>query len=97
MDPVETDGDKYKVIFENDKVRVLDYTDKPGEITHKHQHPDFVLYALTPFKRRITHEDGSSVIREFNVGDVIFSKGEMHIGENIGDIETHAIIVEMKK
>ena len=33
QDPAVTDGDKYKVILENDKVRVLEYTDKPGEKT----------------------------------------------------------------
>ena len=44
-DPVHTDGEKYKVRFENEKVRVLDYRDKPGERTHQHAHPNFVLYA----------------------------------------------------
>ncbi len=29
LDPVATDPDHYKVIFENDRVRVLEYTDSP--------------------------------------------------------------------
>lgn len=29
-DPVCTDGDKYRTIFENDQVRVLEYRDTPG-------------------------------------------------------------------
>ena len=29
-DPVRTDPDKYEVIFENDRVRVLEYRDVPG-------------------------------------------------------------------
>lgn len=29
-DPVATDGDKYKVMFENSRVRVLEYRDRPG-------------------------------------------------------------------
>jgi len=33
-DPVVTDGDKYKVLLENDRVRVLEYRDRPGEKTH---------------------------------------------------------------
>ena len=33
-DPLHTDGDKYKVRFENDRVRVLEYSDKPGDRTH---------------------------------------------------------------
>ena len=41
-DAVTTDPDKYKVIFENDRVRVFDYTDKPGDKTKMHHHPDSV-------------------------------------------------------
>ena len=31
LDPTVTDPDKYWAIFENDRVRVLEYKDKPGE------------------------------------------------------------------
>jgi beta-alanine degradation protein BauB len=34
QDPVDTDGDKYKVKIENPRVRVLEYKDRPGEKTH---------------------------------------------------------------
>ena len=37
-DPVCTDPDKYEVIFENDRVRVLEYRDVPGGRTHPHRH-----------------------------------------------------------
>ena len=43
QDAVQTDGDKYTVLLENDCVRVLDYRDSPGEKTHQHSHPAFVL------------------------------------------------------
>jgi hypothetical protein len=33
QDPVETDGDKYSVVLENERVRVLRYHDKPGDRT----------------------------------------------------------------
>ena len=62
QDPVQTDGDKYKVILENDCVRVLDYRDLPGERTHQHAHPAFVLYALSSFKRTITLPNGLTAI-----------------------------------
>ena len=50
-DAVTTDPDKYKVVLENERVRVLEYRDKPGQKTSMHTHPDFVLQALAPFKR----------------------------------------------
>lgn len=96
QDPVVTDGDKYKVLLENDKVRVLEYTDQAGEKTHQHHHPAFVLYALTPFKRKITLPDGKIIMREFKQGDVIYSEAQTHIGENVGEVPTHVIMVEMK-
>ncbi|MDO8653831.1 MAG: hypothetical protein Q7R66_16760 [Undibacterium sp.] len=97
QDAVQTDGDKYKVILENDCVRVLDYRDGPGEKTHQHKHPAFVLYALTPFKRTLTLPNGNILTREFKAGDVMWSEEQTHVGENIGQTSTHVVIVELKK
>lgn len=95
-DPTATDGDKYKVLLENDRVRVLAYTDAPGDRTHEHRHPAFVLYALAPFKRRLHLPGGKTVTREFKAGDVFQSGGETHAGENVGDTPTRVLIVELK-
>src|SRR5690606_29541176 len=96
QDLIKTDGDKYKVKFENEKVRVLEYRDMPGEKTNQHRHPAFVLYALGPFKRTITLPDGKVMTREFKAGDVLYSDAQTHIGANVGDTPTHVIIVEFK-
>jgi beta-alanine degradation protein BauB len=95
-DPVHTDGDKYKVKLENARVRVLEYRDRPGEKTQQHAHPAFVVYAVAPFKRRITLPDGREMIREFKAGDLLWSDAQTHIGENVGDTPTHVIMVEIK-
>jgi beta-alanine degradation protein BauB len=52
--PVKTDSAKYKVVLENQRVRVLEYRDKPGEKTTMHAHPDFVVLARSGFKRQLT-------------------------------------------
>ena len=96
QDSVQTDGDKYKVIFENECVRVLDYKDKPGEATHQHTHPAFVLYSLSTFKRSIALPDGKKLQRQFKEGDVMWSNSQTHIGTNNGETPTHVILVEMK-
>jgi hypothetical protein len=96
QDPVLTDGDKYRVLIENERVRVLEYSDQPGEKTHQHHHPAFVLYAVAPFKRKISLPNGKVILREFKGGDVIYSDEQIHIGENIGESPTHVIMVEMK-
>lgn len=97
QDPVHTDGDKYKVLRETDRVRVLEYRDLPGEKTHQHRHPAFVLYALSPFKRKLTLPDGKTMMREFKAGDVLTSDDQTHIGENVGSTPTHVIMVELKE
>ncbi|MEO9115407.1 MAG: cytoplasmic protein [Gemmatimonadaceae bacterium] len=97
QDAVQTDGDKYKVILENECVRVLDYRDLPGEKTRQHRHPAFVLYALSPFQRTLTLPDGKVLRRGFKEGDVMWSPAQTHIGENVGQTPTHVVIVELKQ
>ena len=97
QDPTHTDGDKYKVLLENAHVRVLEYTDLPGQRTQLHRHPAFVVYALAPFKRQIRLPDGRTMTREFKAGDVLYSEGESHIGENIGTVATRVLMVELKE
>ena len=96
QDAVVTDGDKYKVVLENHCVRVLDYRDQPGEKTHQHHHPAFVLYALSPFELTFALPDGKVLKRSFKAGDVMWSDAQTHIGENIGTTPTHVLIVELK-
>lgn len=96
QDATKTDGDKYKVLLENEHVRVLEYRDQPGATTHQHRHPAFVLYAMAPFKRKLLLPDGKVLMREFKAGDVVYSAEQTHIGENVGATPTHVIMVEMK-
>jgi quercetin dioxygenase-like cupin family protein len=96
QDAVETDGDKYSVVLENDRVRVLRYHDKPGDRTSQHAHPDYALYAESSFKRRLTFPDGRKQEVDVKAGSVVWMKGHIHVGENIGDTNTDVIIVELK-
>jgi hypothetical protein len=77
-------------------VRVLECRNRPGDQTHEHAHPAFVLYALAPFKRTLTPPDGTVLSREFKVGDVTWSPVQVHVGHNVGDTPTHVLIVELK-
>ena len=95
-DPVVTDGDRYQVILENDRVRVLEYRDSPGQRTSPHYHPDYVLCALSGFKRRLVLADGREAVREVRRGEVVWGTAQSHIGENVGATETHVLIVELK-
>jgi quercetin dioxygenase-like cupin family protein len=94
-DPIVTDGNLYHVVFENERVRVLEYRDRPGERTHRHRHPDSVMYVLSDFRRRVS-QAGQEREVELSTGQVRWVAAQEHVGENIGDTESHAIFVELK-
>lgn len=95
LDPAETNPDHYKVIFENERVRVLEYLDQPGTVTTPHEHPDSVMYTLSSFRRRLVQGDEQREV-EIEAGAVGWLPAQQHHGENIGDTPTHAIFVELK-
>ena len=84
LDPVETNPDHYKVVFENDRVRVLEYTDRPGDRTTPHEHPDSVMHTLSSFRRRLTSGDQQRDV-EMTAGMTGWLPAQQHAGENIGD------------
>lgn len=95
LDPVESNPDHYKVVFENDRVRVLEYTDSPGDRTTPHQHPDSVMYTLSSFRRRLVSGDAQREV-EMEAGLAGWLPAQEHHGENIGDTPTHVLFVELK-
>lgn len=95
-DPAETNPDLYRVVMENDRVRVLEYRDTPGDRTTPHGHPDSVMVTLGGFRRRLI--GGSREVEvELPPGAVRWLDGQEHAGENVGDTETHVIFVELKE
>lgn len=94
-DPALTNPDLYTVAFENDRVRVLEYRDRPGDRTKPHGHPDSVMIPMANFRRRLT-TDGRQVDLELAAGQIRWLAAQEHAGENIGDTPTHAVFVELK-
>jgi quercetin dioxygenase-like cupin family protein len=85
-----------QVKFENERVRVLELRLKPGEREKQHTHPQYVLYALTDYRVRNTKADGTTQIFDRKAGDVFWGEPVTHSGENIGNTEVRALIVELK-
>ena len=96
-DPTATDPDKYRVVFENERVRVLEYKDAPGEATSPHDHPDSVMVTLSSFGRRLVGASGESRDVRLEPGEVRWLDAQTHSGENIGDSPTHVVFVELKE
>lgn len=94
-DPTCTDPDKYRTVFENDSVRVLEYHDLPGAATSPHRHPDSVMYTLSSFSRRL-HSGGETRDVVMEAGETRWLPAQVHSGENTGSTETHVLFVELK-
>jgi beta-alanine degradation protein BauB len=95
-DPVQTNPELYRVVFENDRVRVLEYQDGPGDRTSPHQHPDSVMVTLSSFRRRLVHGE-REVDVELGAFETRWLDAQEHSGVNIGDTPTHSIFVELKE
>ena len=92
QDPVPLYPENYKVLLENERVRVLDFQLKKGAKEDFHGHPAAVTYVLTPFKIRFTFPDGSTRVREAKAGDVFYGDALTHAFENIGDRKRNAAV-----
>lgn len=96
LDPTITDPEHYTVVLENEKVRVLEYVDQPGDKTKPHEHPDSVMYTLSSFRRRLVSGGDMQRDVELAAGTVGWLPAQQHHGENIGETSTHVIFVELK-
>lgn len=96
QDPIVTNPGLYRVIMENERVRVLEYRDKPGDGATPHRHPDSVMVTLSSFQRRLVGPDGEVDV-DFGPGLARWLGAQEHAGENIGDTDTHVMLVELKE
>jgi hypothetical protein len=96
-DPTVTDPDKYRVLLENDRVRVLEYRDRPGQHTSPHDHPDSVMVTLSAFDRRLVTGSGDTRDVHLEPGEARWLDAQTHTGENTGATPTHVVFVELKQ
>ncbi|MFJ7288587.1 cytoplasmic protein [Curtobacterium sp. NPDC098951] len=93
-DPLQTDPEHYRLLWENEHVRVLDYTDVPGDRTHVHRHPASIMVTLTGFDRRLV-ADGRELDVALPAGIAVWLPAQRHSGWNTGSTPTHTILVEL--
>ncbi len=100
QDATKIDPKSYRVAFENDKVRVLEFRARPGTGicgVGRHSHPEHLTIVLTDAKARVTLENGKQLIAENKAGDIFWSPAETHSVENDGKADVHTYIVEIKE
>ncbi len=96
QDPLTLYPENYKILLENDKVRVLDFRLEKGATEKPHMHPANVAVFLADFTIRFTFPDGKTALREGHPGVVAYSDAVTHASENIGSTDAHGILIELK-
>ena len=99
QDAARIQPEAFRVVFENEKTRVLEFVSRPRTDVcgvGKHSHPAHLTVALTDAKVRVTLPNGRKIVATNKSGDVFWSEAETHTVENIGGNEMRALIVEYK-
>src|SRR4029453_6577140 len=97
QDPVTLSPQYYKVLLDNEHVRVIEYRLKPGEKEPMHSHPAGIVYLFGEAKLKITYPDGRTEVSTVTPGETYWREPVTHAAENVGDTEAHAIAVQVKK
>jgi hypothetical protein len=99
QDPAKVMPRAYRVALENDKVRVLEFTGRPGMGIcgeGMHSHPAHLTIVLNDWTGKASVPGGEPKNRARKAGDVFWSEAETHKVENTGKTTSRVLIVELK-
>lgn len=95
-DAVDAAPEVYRILLENDRVRVLEVTGVPGIASPMHAHPDSVMHAINAADIQVTGADGESQRVEIPAGATFWNPATEHSVENVGSETVRFIRVELK-
>jgi len=97
INAIEVSPNQFKVLFENEFVRVIEYNLKPGEKDLWHTHPKKTSYVISGGKLEIRTEEGEefTVVGEKGNASWMDAVGK-HYAENIGDSTVRILLTEIK-
>ncbi len=86
-----------KLIFENEQVRVWEFTLEPGQVIESHKHEcDYLFYPIEGATLEVMRDSGVKQVA-LNAGEVYFRKGgDTHAARNVDDHRYHEVLVELK-
>ncbi len=95
--PEEVSPDVYRVLLDNDDVKVLEVTFEPGQSDNMHDHYPVTFYLLQGGKAQVTLPDGTVNEREIPTGFTGHNTEKVrHQVKNIGENTIKIILVEHK-
>jgi beta-alanine degradation protein BauB len=96
QDPVKVEPNHYKVVAENERVRVLKVTVPKGDKSQMHEHPDHFVVFLTDVNVEFGLPDGTTTPpRAVKAGGALENKAGKHHPKNLGG-PVEGFLVEVK-
>lgn len=99
QDAAKMQSSSYRVAYENDRMRALEYRSRPGLGVcgeGMHSHPAHLTVVLWDGKVRVKTPDGKVQVGQGKAGDVFWSEAETHEVENISGRDSRALLIELK-
>jgi beta-alanine degradation protein BauB len=97
QDPVRVAPSNFKVLLENERVRVLEFHSKSGEKIAMHSHPAYLAYTISGSgTTQFTFPDGKVTAPPVKPGQTTWHEPETHASEYTGTGETRVLMVELK-
>ena len=96
-DVVKVAPDSYKVVLENDAVRVLEVRIKQGAKAEMHSHPRSVAICLNDQRLKFTFPNGKTEKADLERGQTVWLDGLSHAVQNVGTEDVSSVVVELKK
>lgn len=98
VDVLAASPDNFRLVLENDRVRVLEYTLLPGKRDRRHTHPKRVAHVISGGKLRVHFPDGRHFDFDEKTGDSSWGEpSPLHDTENIGTTPIRILLVEVKE
>ncbi len=97
LDAAKVDPKHYKVVVDNDQVRVLRARYGPHEKSVMHGHPAAVAVFMTDGQIKFTLPDGTSQDVSMKAHDAMWEDATKHLPENVGDTPYEVVVIELKK
>lgn len=98
QDAVVASPSVYKVLAENDSIRVIQGTYQPGETENWHGHPPYFLYIVDSGRIQVESEGKEPKVYDVKSGQNLMSPHVgKHRGTNLGTEPLRLLIIELKK
>lgn len=96
QDPVKVASQYYRVVAENERVRVLRVTMPPGGAAAMHAHPAHLAVSFDDISVHMTLPDGKTQDAPMKAGEARMQPAGAHATANKGKAPIEVIVIEMK-